>query len=133
MAIDLTFARGQLETLVMVDECTITYSQAADAPIDETTGQRPQTTPQTLYTGKCAVRPRSGETDPVTEQGGQVDPDATYIAMLPTGVPAIPWGAVLTVTASTWDALLVGRRFELRRTVFKTMLVSRKMTARELS
>lgn len=129
VALDLTTARAATET-IMVDTCTITLDAAGadDDTLDQNTGALtpPDLDATTLYTGACLVRPADNVPRAVSE-GGVAIVASLYEAILPHTAPAIPPGAVLTVTASEWNASLVDRVFRVRETIEATVHLRRRL------
>lgn len=129
VALDLTTARAAVAT-ILVDTCTVTLDApgADDDTLDQTTGvltpPDPDTT--TLYTGACLVRP-ADNVPRVVSEGGVAITATLYEAVLPYSADVIPPGAVLTLTASSWDAALVDRSFRVRETVVSSVNLRRRL------
>ena len=100
--------RAQAESL-MVDACTVT--RAGEPFWDEVTGTYTPGAGSTLYTGKCRVRmPDASSSE--TEAGEASWSLRGAVVSLPVvGSESVRVGDVVTVTASVWDAALVGQAF----------------------
>jgi hypothetical protein len=120
---DLTSAREAVERL-MDDTCTI-QAPAPGGAIDPATGEVVQFAADTIYDGKCKVRPGPGGEPEDESRGGDLREFATHELGILWDAPAIPRGALVTITSSRRDPLLVDRTFTAGRSVTKTFLVQR--------
>ena len=114
--LDLTAARDAVAT-IMVDACTVTRDAQGtdDDTLDQNTGTLTPPVPDTttVYTGPCLVRPAQNQPRAVSE-GGAAITASLYECSLPYSAAVPNPGDVLTVTASAWDADLVGRTFRVK-------------------
>lgn len=124
MTATATAARGQAfaETL-MTDTCTIT--RAGSGTFNETTGVY-DTTPSTVYSGKCRVRPMAIRADHQVDAGDAAVQIWPFVVSLPLTVTTVDASDTLTITASD-DPGLVGRVL-----VVKSVALGSQITARRL-
>jgi hypothetical protein len=108
--------RAAAEAL-MVDACTVTTDGAVTT--DDLTGAT-STALTTVYSGKCKIQQS-------TALGRRVDAGETDTMLLRlevhlpvVGSEQVVRGALVTITAATLDAALVGRRFRIRDDFHKT-------------
>jgi hypothetical protein len=89
--------------------CTITRS-VGEPTFNPSTGEYTPAGTTTIYTGACNVRPRGSGSD--VQVGEQELRLSTYVGKLPVNT-AVKKDDVLTVTASTYDAGMVGKSFRI--------------------
>jgi hypothetical protein len=114
---------------LMVDTCTITRQTGATT--DPDTGVITPTF-TTVYTGRCKVQQSAV---PIGEPRdlGQASIQVLHLELhLPIAAAGILVDDVATITASTLDPDLVGRRFTVRGTSHKTFLTARRLDIQEL-
>lgn len=120
MSIDTARARHERG---MIDACTITRRATARAAYDETTGATTPPAATTVYAGKCLVT-RLTSVPREQSKGGELE----YIDRAKVSVPhdAGPFqiGDLVTVTAATNDADLVGQEARV------TSIITASLTAR---
>jgi len=129
MSRDTVLARGRAFALAgMVDACTITRS--ANGAVDENTG-RIARTEQTIYTGVCRVQNQRAQS-----RAEEVGEDRALLLpmeiQLPMSVTGLCVGDQVTITASTNDADLVGRTFQVRDLAHKTEATARRIRVEEV-
>jgi hypothetical protein len=129
MSIEAAIARGRAAAeALMVDACTI------QRPGTETTSATGVVTPSltSIYAGKCRLQVRQ-------QTGAGQNIGEAYVIVerlelqLPMTTPALMEGDVVTMTASTLDPLLPGKKYTVRDTLAKTHLTSRRVTVLEVT
>ena len=123
--------RAQAESL-MVDACTIKRQTGEvtnpDPPFDVTP------TYQTVYTGKCRVQSSTTQGTQNPEAGGREWTLQAYVVQLPIeGSGDIEPGDIVTVTAASLDADLVGREFTVAQNPPKTHATMRRLQVEEVA
>lgn len=125
MSIDLTTARAQIETLLMLDTCTIRQDtdDNVDDVLDPVTLELTDAGDATVvYTGVCSVRTQ-GEREEIAADDRAM---GEYIISIPHDA-AVPRESDRVTIDTSQDPSLVGRVFAIRKVVSKTLLVSRKL------
>lgn len=116
---------------LMIDACTI------DRVTGETEGAGGVLTPvyNRIYDGKCRIQVRTRE-----RMGGSwtsIGEAQVIIArievQLPLSAPEPKESDVVTMTASVLDPLMIGKQFQVRDVMMKTMLTARRVTVVEVS
>lgn len=124
-------ARGRIAAeLGMTDECVIKRPGGKDT--DPDSGDV-VTTYTTLYTGqKCRVQSRGqwGERRDVGQDSVVMQ---TIEVQLPITVTNLQVGDVITITAATFDPLLVGRELQLKDLNSESHATCRRVMATELT
>lgn len=125
MTVQRTLERGRLAARrLMVDTCTVTRPGAFGAP-DESTGIPTRTT-TSVYSGACRVKPEqpgeqsAGEREVVTRR---------FVVSLPADTDGVAVGDVVTVTASVYDAGLVGASLVVVGVPVGSHLTARRLLA----
>lgn len=112
---------------MLTDTGTVTIPGSGEGPFNPETGQYDPPPPITLYEGKMLVRPMDGTGRRETVQG------ATYVrtryeVTLPADTEVFR-DQTLTLTASKYDPLLVGRPMTLVDVAMDSWQVSRRCIA----
>jgi hypothetical protein len=112
----------------MVDTCTITTDPEFldDSTLDDETLALSDEGTVTIYTGACLIAPEERQEAHVDEGGAPMVRRA-YVADIPVDAAAVAIGAVLTVTASVNDPLLVGERFTVDGSSHGTQAFQRRL------
>lgn len=130
MSVDALLTRGRAAAeALMVDACTI--ERKTGESTSTTTGAVTPTY-TTLYTGKCRIQQRSTEAR-VEDNAEQYDRMLRLEVQLPMAVTGLKVDDRVTVTASVYDADLVGRQVWIRHLFHKTHATARRVVAEELS
>jgi hypothetical protein len=120
----LPMLRAQAES-AMLDTCTVRPVTG----VDESTGA--PTLGTAVYTGKCKVQTsQAQEANP--EAGGAVYTVQRYAGHVPVDafVPAV--GHVVTITAASLDAGLVGRQYRVVALLHKTLATAYRLAVTEV-
>lgn len=112
MSIDTAIERfRRRQASLFRDECIVTRASEDEPTLNEGTGELEEAVPTTIYEGPCLVRSYSWEGSD-TQVGEKEVRFQGARAKLPINT-AIEKDDVLTVTASTHDANLVGHEFRV--------------------
>lgn len=113
----------------MVDTCTITRPTGFSTP-DPLTGAV-TVTGTTLYAGKCQISTYEAH-EQVVSMPGQAMTRQRYVAKVPVGIGPFQIGDVVTITASTFDALLVGRQYSVVAFLHKSIATAQRLQVEEV-
>lgn len=113
---------------LMIDACVIT--RATGSSTDGETGVVTPTT-TTVYTGPCKVQQAAttGAPKDLGEASVQLQQLQLHIPASATGVQV---DDVATITASSFDADLVGKKFTVRGAAHKSFLTARRLDVQEI-
>jgi len=126
MSIDLTPAREAVESLLMLDTCTIREDADGntDDVLDPVTLQLTDAADAAVvYTGICSVRNREGEAGITADELAMGE----YVVSIPHNATRVPRESDRVTIDTSRDPSLVGRLLAVRTVVSKTLLVSRKL------
>lgn len=115
---------------VMADECTIT-GQSTGTTWDPAAGRETPTGGASLYSGACRVQLPATQTSEA-DAGGHEWSARAVVVSVPVSAGEIPAGSVVTVTAASLDAALVGRTYRVVSAVVKTAGTARRLTCEEV-
>lgn len=113
----------------MVDTCTITRPTGFSTP-DPLTGAV-TVTGTALYTGKCQVSTYEAH-EQVVSMPGQVMTRERYIVKVPVGSGPFLIGDIVTITAATFDAHLVGRQYNVVAMLHKSVATAQRLQVEEV-
>lgn len=121
-------ARRAAESL-MLDTCTVKVKTGEST--NETTGVVTPTYGAAIYSGKCKVQTTEPQ-ERSHEAGGATYTVQRYAVHVPVGafVPAV--GQVVTITAASLDAGLVGRQYRVVALLHKTMSTAYRLGVEEV-
>lgn len=112
----------------MVDTCTITRRDGTSTTDPNTGVVTPNVT--TLYMGKCRVQNRAPRTqDPIA--GEAVWVEHLLELQIPMSVVGVRTGDAATITASSLDPDLVGRKLRITVPIHKSHATARRMPCTE--
>lgn len=114
---------------IMVDACTITRV-VPGTTFNETTGAYTGGSTSTVYTGACRVKPRDNA-DRVVQYGQEAVSFWPYIVSVPMSVTTVDLEDVVTITASSLDATLVGLELRVREVLSGSHLTARRLSCEE--
>ena len=126
--------RGRALALsLMVDTCTVTRLDPATTTTDPDTGVVTKGF-TTIYSGPCKVQrvPRASRTQPVSV--GEAEVILSRLELhVPTSAVGILADDIATITASTFDADLVGKVFHVRELAHKSWETARRYGVEEVA
>ena len=115
---------------LMVDTCTVT--RLAGQPTDG--AGHVIKTYTTVYTGKCKIQRQPRPANARTATIGEAEEFLTRLELhVPTTVTAIASDDIVTVTASAYDAALVGRLFHVRALAHKSLTTAHRFGLEEVT
>lgn len=112
----------------MDDACTVT--RVTGQALNESDGTYTDTL-STIYTGKCRVQLRNFAVASLPLSGERQVVALQLEVSIPIGATAPLVGDLITITASTFDAALVGRAFRVREEMHKTHATARRLVVQE--
>ncbi len=130
IAAELPTLRREAEAL-MVDSCTVTRAGVGPGTVNETTGAVTPPAPTTVYTGRCRVQVPQAVPSEQDAGGAPVAVQPTAVSLPVVGSEGVEVGDVVTITAATFDASLVGVTYVVRGLHRKTHATARRLRVEE--
>lgn len=124
-------AGAQLATQLMEDECSIWTGETSSALNEETLEYEPVETYS--YVGVCRVRFTESQAAGV-DAAGQLMVEQRAVLSIPIqGSGSVAEGHIATITKSSHDSSLVGRRFKVDGFHHQTHATARRLPVKEIS
>lgn len=114
---------------MMVDACTITRATGLSDP-DPVTGAVDVVADE-IYSGACQVSTYEAH-EQVVAMPGQVMTRERYVVKVPVGTGPFAVGDIVTMTAATFDAQLVGREYSVVAMLHKSVATAQRLQVEEV-